>query len=73
MMNVAKPIQLVMKFECSAVGSIGGSSLKYAIGSEASTDGRGEGTPSKRGDLEVLRKGTPGGRDASGFRSAGYS
>ena len=73
MINVAKPIQLVIKFECSAVGSTGGSSLRYAIGSgtEASTDGRGEGTPSKRGDLEVLRNGTPG-RDASGFRSAGY-
>jgi hypothetical protein len=72
MINVAKPIQLVIKFECSAVGRTGGSSLKYAIGSEASTDGRGEGTPSRSGDLEVLRNGAPA-RGASGFRSTGYN
>jgi hypothetical protein len=72
MINVAKPIQLVIKFECNAVGSTGGSSLRYALGSEASTDGRGEEFSSRRGDLEVLRNGTPG-RDASGFRSAGYN
>jgi hypothetical protein len=62
-----------MKLECNAVGRVGGSSREYKlIGIGASTEGLGEGVPSRRGDLEVLRDGTPG-RRASGLRRAGYS
>ena len=63
MTSVANPIQLVMKFECRAVGSTGGSSREYELKgceTETSTEGRGEGAPSKRGDREVLRDGPPG-------------
>lgn len=76
MIKVANPIQLVMKFECNAVGRTGGSSIEcrlvgWEIGSVVSIEGLGEVVASKRGDLEVLRDGTPG-RD-SAFRKAGYS